>query len=335
MRKIIAYISGGEENWSYASVDATKITHINYAFAVPTEQFEYVFDGATTARRATDVIELKRKNSGLKVLLSYGGWGGCQWFHNGARPDNVKKFADNCVLFAMAHGFDGVDIDWEYPGQKGAGNPHGSDDKQNFTNYLYELRNACNKFGVKYLTIAAGGDATFLRHVEGERIHELLDWINIMGYDLYHGGDYSTGHQCNLRTVAGDKRGLSGDFAVNRFLDCGTPSEKIVLGIPFYGRMWTGTTGLFQPAETVGEIIHYRGIREKYLNDPKTKVERLAECRAPYLQNGAVFISYEDAESIAEKWQYVNQRQLGGIMFWELPYDSGELLEAVDKYRNS
>ena len=327
MKKTIAYISGNESNWSYATVQAHKLTHINYAFAVPTAECDYEFSNQAVAARIDDVVKLRCKNPSLSVMLSYGGWGGCQWFHDGAKPANVRRFADNCVRFAKLHDFDGVDIDWEYPGQKGAGNPHGMDDKQNFTAYLLELRNACDKYGIKHLSIAAGADAAFLPNVEAEKIAAILDWINIMGYDLYHGGDHTTGHHCNLHTVAGDARGLSADCAVDNWLDRGCPPEKLVLGIPFYGRMWRGAKGIFQTASTIGDIIHYRAIREHYLDHPHTVVQRLHECQAPYLVNGDVFISYEDAPSIAEKRQYICRRNLGGIMFWELPY--GELLGAV------
>ena len=189
------------------------------------------------------------------------------------------------------------------------------------------------------LTIASGANQDYIDHTELGEAHKLLDFINIMTYDLYSGLDYTTGHHSNL-SPSNFTNDASRDVyaSVDGHIKAGVPVEKIVLGIPFYGRLWKGVApqnnGLYQPAQTAGSIIDYNVIVDNYLNKG---FERFWDesAQAPYLWSGdsAIFISYEDPQSLALKLEYIDKKKLGGAMFWEYSLDKDdELLNKIDTH---
>jgi len=160
-----------------------------------------------------------------------------------------------------------------------------------------------------------------------------------MTYDFYSGLDSLTGHHANLydskQAPTTSKSVLA---SVERHLKAGVPANKIVLGIPFYGRMWTGVTsqnnGLYQKAKSVGTIIDYNIIADKYLD--KGFVRFWDEsAQAPYLwdRDSTRFISYEDTASLSLKLHFIEEKGLGGAMFWEYSLDKNNaLLNTINKY---
>ena len=160
--------------------------------------------------------------------------------------ESRRRFVDSAVEFVRRHNLDGVDIDWEYPGLPGIGNPYRPEDKQNFTALMTELRAALDKEGaaqksaVIWLTFAAGANVPeFLDHTEMDKVQAVVDFVNLMTYDFREAEtDSLAGHHSNLYSNPADDKQLSADRAVRDYLAAGVPPGKIVVGVPFYGHVW-------------------------------------------------------------------------------------------------
>jgi len=356
--RTVAYIAGYRD-FDFSKIAANKLTHINYAFANIIEG--KVSFGGKTAGHEADLKEddikslhaLKKVNPDLKILVSVGGWTWSTHFSDAALTDSSRRiFAGSAVDFLIKYQLDGIDLDWEYPNQVGAGNPHRVEDIENFTLLLREVREHLDKQSElderegedKYLlTIASGGDRAYIENTNLGEAHHYLDFINIMTYDAYNGLHTTTGHHANLLPAHGDpaveakgEEVKSALTSVQGHIHAGVPVEKINLGLAFYGRVWKGVknenNGLFQPAETVGMIEYYRIIAEKYID--KNGFIRFWDtlAQAPYLWNvdSSIFISYEDSNSIKLKIAYLKEKGLGGVMFWEYTDDyESQLLDAI------
>lgn len=348
--KIIAYVFGSKTGEIPDSL-VSMLTHINYAFAKVVDgeirfQFRRPEHEQLVKQSVARIIGLKKINPDLKVLLSVGGWG-AEGFSDAALTDESrKKFAESGTRIVVEYGFDGLDIDWEYPGQPGAGNVFRPDDRENFTLMLKSLREELDHKARELkrarkspflLTIATGADQAYVDHTVMAEAEKYLDFINIMTYDFYSGLSSVSGHHSNLyeAAVPGPQE-ISTEIAVERHIKEGIPVEKLVVGVPFYGRYWKGVSdssnGLYQPSRSMGLYKGYKEIKTKYLNNPAYTRFWDADARAPYLYSGdsAMFISYDDPESLKLKCNYVKQHRLAGIMFWELSQDyQGELLDAI------
>ena len=333
---IIGYVT--ERGWTKEQIDAQKLTHINYAFAVPAQTGELAPLNARDSMNLAALISLKTVNKDLKVLISIGGWGGCKYFSDVALTETSRrKFANSAVTLLRKHQLDGVDIDWEYPAQIGAGNIFHPQDKQNYTLLLSALRSQLNKQGSHdqrtganhyLLTVATGADASFVSHTELGKAQRYLDYVNIMTYDIYHGNDKTTGHHSNLnQSRTGSQSRNSTADAVNGHIRAGVPAAKSVLGLPFYGRSWAGVTnkdmGLYQPSTGKHSFISHDELVANYINVNGFTRYWDADAKAPFLWNPTTrtFVSYADEESFTHKLDYIKSKGLAGVMFWEYVHD--------------
>lgn len=334
--KIIGYVAGYED-FDPALVDATKLTHINYAFANINDgqvQFELDIDSINISK----LIALKITNPNLKVLYSVGGWVWSDKFsHIAAFEQSRKKFAKSCVQLMKKHGFDGVDLDWEYPGQRAEDNSFRPSDKENFTLLLAEIRQQLDIYEQVdefhyLLTIATGADQAYIDHTDLGKAHEYLDFINVMCYDFYHGWHFQTGHHANLFPSNKERfGGNSSQEAITRHINAGVPADKLVMGIPFYGRQWDkvslGNNGLYQPAMSTGIIVPYWEIVEKLASGNYKKMYD-ESAKASYLWNAkdSIFISWETTKELQLKVEFIKAKGLGGAMFWEYSLDKDQEL---------
>lgn len=351
---VVAYVAG-YRNFDFSTIDAVKLTHINYAF-VNIREGEVVFDTtkidgkSLTPKDLDALLSLKKSNPELKILASAGGWTWSKGFSDAALTNESRdKFAVSCVKLITQYHLDGIDIDWEYPNQSGAGNTYRPEDVHNFTLLLKSVREALEKqttenVGPHYLlTIATGADQDYVKNTELGELQQYVDFINIMTYDFYNGWHKSTGHHSNLNPSATpelDKNSIVN--AVELHLKAGVPAQKINLGIPFYGRIWEGVksperNGLFQEAETIGSGIDYVNFAEKINNEGFIRYWD-ETAKAPFLWNKEkkTFISYEDEESIRLKIEFLKEKGLAGVMFWEYCADYQHRLQnAVTENLNS
>lgn len=340
---IIGYIYAEDRVLNGRDINAELFTHINFAFAniadgLITEGFK-----ADSANYAV-LNSLKERNSKLKILVSVGGWSWSDGFSDmAATKESRRKFIKSAILFIEKYNIDGIDLDWEYPGLPGEGNPFKPEDKHNFTLLLQEFRVALDELGEKndkhfMLTIAAGAQADYLKNVEPDKIFPVLDYINLMTYDFVGGWDSITGHHTNLYTPKLDSNASSCKKSVGLFIHAGVPSEKLVLGIAFYGKGWKDVSaknnGLIQLGKGYGPGYSYKSIKESYLNKRGFVRYFDSSARAPYIYNAdsLIMITYEDPESVKFKCEFIKEQKLGGAMFWEYSSDSSdELITAINK----
>jgi len=344
-KMIIAYVHGWQDNWGENNEKAGQITHINYAFA-------NIKDGQVIEGRDNDSInlvrlnQLKEVNENLKILISVGGWSWSKNFSDAVLTDSSRHlFANSAIDFMLKHQIDGIDLDWEYPGQIGDNNVFRPVDKKNFTSILRLLRTKLDSISTQnnqyLLTIATGANQKYLDHTNMKVAHQYLDFINIMTYDYYTGGSKETGHHANLFNSEFDKiKGINSDKAVNEHINAGIPIEKLVLGVPFYGRFWKGThpknKGLYQISKGKTGGYSYKAIADSISSNSFESFWD-STALAPFIwrKKDSLFMTYENIESLKFKVNYVKNKKMGGIMFWQFNGDNGDLLNTISKNLNS
>lgn len=329
-----------------ADIDATKITHINYAFADIGEDLkvrlgdrwadvEQEFPGDSPAApfkgNLGQLRKLKQRFPHLKTILSVGGWTWSGKFSDMALSEARRAaFADSVVDLLVRYGFDGVDFDWEYPVEGGmAGNVRRPIDGQNLVALLQVMRQRLDGQGVndgkRYeLSIAGGAAKSYIDATPLAEIAPLLDYVQIMTYDLAGPWDKSTGFNAPLYRVGG--QGWSVAQAVEGYLGKGVPASKLVLGLPFYGYEFRAAQGLLKPFAGQGISRPFGELEQGFIGKSDFQRSWHANAQAPYLWNGSTFVSYDDPESIAQKVGYLKAKGLAGAMIWEISQDPSEVL---------
>jgi chitinase len=341
---IIAYVFAENDLIDPATIAADKLTHINYAFA-NIKDGEVVEGFARDAENFKILADLRRAHPHLRILVSVGGWTWSGGFSDAVlTAESRRRFVESAVRFVVRHDLDGFDVDWEYPGLRGLDNPHRPEDKQNFTAVMAQLRDALGAAGREQrrtylLTFAAGAFSDFITHTELDKVQASVDFVNLMTYDFRVAeGDPVSGHHANLFPSPADSEQRSVDRAVKEFLAAGVPPSKLVVGVPFYGRGWSGVAadrnGRYQPGKPIEPRmdLNYSHLVSDVIGRDGFVRYWDAEAQAPYLWNAErkIFITYEDPESLGRKTQYIRAHGLAGAMFWEYNSDlSGALLDAL------
>ncbi len=313
--------------------------------------------------------KLKALYPSLKIVLSIGGWTYSKYFSDvAATAASRQKFVSSCIdMFikgnlptgiggdpsggtgAAAGVFDGIDLDWEYPGSNGGhtGNHYSASDKANFAALAAEFRSELDAYGAttgKHYLLSAFVSADPAKVSVGFDVPGLmssLDYATVQGYDMHGAWETVTNHQSSLYEPPGDpspaNAQFNDDLAVTTWVNAGAPRSKLLLGIPFYGRGWTGVTnannGLFQNATGPAPGTYQAGIEDyKVLKTKGYPVFRDSADGVAWLFNGSTFWTYDDPTAIGQKMAYVKSNNLGGVMIWELDGDdsSGSLISAVD-----
>lgn len=336
---IVGYVAG----WKTINpkrIPAEKLTHINYAFANVADGIVTNMEGQAGRDSINFLIlhELKKQNPDLKILVSIGGWTHSKGFSDAVlTKESRKKLTDSGIDFLLKYNLDGLDFDWEYPALQGDNNVVRPEDKENFVLMLKSFREALDSVGnlknQHYLsTIASGGFRGYLEVNDMAQAQKYLDFINIMAYDFYTAGDQNTGHHANL--YPNGAKGRSAQTTVEEHIEFGVPAEKLVLGVPFYGRMWKSIdpkeNGLFQKGKFEMGLPYH----QVYAISKNSSYSRFWDSKAgaPYLFSlkDSAWITYEDAESLALKMKFVKENGLAGAMFWEMSEDNtGTLLEVI------
>jgi chitinase len=366
----IAYFYNGNDAYHPKNIStsgaAARITHLMYAFGNPTAtgctvsnreaDYEKPYDAAGSVDGKADstepqtvrgnfgqLLKLKAAYPKLKVLISLGGWTLSSHFSEAASSAASRQaFVASCIgLFlkgdlgngmSIAGLFDGIDIDWEYPGAMGNTSAFSPADPRNFTLLLAEFRRQLDLVDKRYLlTIAAPAGHEDYSLIELNSIHPYLNYINLMAYDLHGTWEKVTNHHAALYAnpaEPADTANRNIDRAVTDYLAAGVPPGKLVLGVPFYGHGWKGVpntnNGLYQPgtgpAKASGESGTEAFRALKSLGYPAFR-DPVAQAFWVYSPSAGVFWSYDDPASLLNKTNYIKSKGLAGAMSWELSND--------------
>ena len=339
---VVGYLFPQGKTIPAAQIDPHAMSRINYAFA-EIHKGLLVEGSAADAANFRTLALLRQQNPGLEILISVGGWSGSGPFSDLALTRASRaRFIRSAVRFLQRHDLDGIDIDWEYPGQPGAGNPHRAADRANFTALLAELREQLNHQGPVHghplrLTIAAEASRDFLAHTEMRLAARSLDTVNLMSYDYREPADNSlAGPHAPLFASPLDPEAAAADTAVKDFIAAGVPAEKLLLGVPFYAHIWRDVPaahdGLYQPGNSAKpNYAPYSAIASGALGPESQLHFDPATCNSwIYNPSRKLFASFDDPQAVTCKARYVLSHHLGGIMFWNYEADNGDLLKSIN-----
>lgn len=331
------------------TIDYSKYTIINYSF------FKPEVDGSISSTDAwadenlllgeinwsTSPYSYKPNTSipqlahaaGTKLLISIGGWTLSDNFP-GIAASSIKRqlFATSCVDLIKQYNLDGIDIDWEYPGFiDHSGTPA---DKVNFTLFLQAIRTAIDAYGLQVnktflLTAAVGASASTANNIDWVQVTPLLDYVNMMTYDFF--GTYSTltSHNSPLYPPAqGDPSCIQ--TSVDLFSKTyNIPLSKMNVGIAFYGKSVTNTTGLYKThsglvdnvvfAEDLGNPMYYNIVANQSLFNKGW--DSSAHCPWIIGKSNNIYVTYDDEQSIGEKAQFVCDKNAAGVIIWDMTGD--------------
>ncbi|MFJ8672251.1 glycoside hydrolase family 18 protein [Streptomyces sp. NPDC093589] len=364
--KVVGYFTNWgvyDRNYHVKNIEtsgsASKLTHINYAFgnvqggkcAIGDSYADY--DKAYTADQSVDgkadtwddgalrgnfnqLRKLKKLHPNLKVIWSFGGWTWSGGFGEAAK--NPDAFAQSCLDLVedkrWADVFDGIDIDWEYP--NACGLTCDTSGKDAFTGVMKALR---SKFGQSNLVTAAitadASDGGKIEAADYAGAAQYVDWYNPMTYDYFGAWDAKgpTAPHSPLTSYNGiPKAGFNTTDTTKKLKDLGVPAGKLLLGIGFYGRGWSGVTQDAPGGTATGAapgkyeagIEDYKDIKGRCPATGKVGGTAYAKC-------GDQWWSYDTPETIGSKMAYKDAQGMGGTFFWELSGDTsnGELIKSI------
>ena len=309
----------------------------------------------------------KAAHPNVKILPSIGGWTlSDAFFEMASTKANRKVFINSCIRFLEQHTFyDGIDIDWEYPGGGGAaGSTLGSSaDKANHLALFTELRAALDELGTKnnrkyLITSAIGASPTAIGNIDYKSLFAdanspKVDLIFAMTYDYYGAWDGVISHQAGLyQSKHGElRKGFQGASTIENLFAAGVPAKNLVYGIASYGRGWMNLKAKnnellstsVTDVQSGAKPIQFDGLKtwEPGIADYKELVKLPSStwtrdwdstAKAPYMYNAdrTMLISYEDPCSVKAKREYAASKGLAGTFMWEIDADDGSILAAMN-----
>lgn len=368
-------IYSGQKNFTPDKIDGSLITHLNFAFMDADENGDLIttdtwadyenpnvgYSVGTDNKYAGvlgGMLLLRQKYPNMKIGISVGGWTRSGDFPKLAASEKTRKnFANNVAKFVHYYGYDFVDIDWEYPTADRDPDPEGNGvaidkgckgsaaDTQNYTLLLQAIRDALDSYGEadgKYyeLSVAMSASPKMMAAIEYEKVLKIVDFVNMMTYDLNGAWGGFTAHQTALYTNPaydeGDA-GLSVDSCIkyleNKYGDS-IDYSKIVVGVAPYTRGWkevkkeTGrdpkNPGLYADATGENGVTYAYGDINSLISKYNLKKywDDTAKANYFYSESTGMFFTCDTEESVAEKGKYVKSKHLGGLISWMASLDS-------------
>ncbi len=318
-QKVVGYFYASNSSYPHNVIDYENLTHIAHAFIYPTAEGEI----KTDSWYFYPELVTEAKANGVKIITAIGGWGNSDGFPPMAADSVIRsKFIDNIVKFCKDHGYDGVDLDWEYPKEA---------DRENFVSLVKELREAFDENDLEIVSTALpssdwgnGYDITNLKNY--------LNWFGIMTYDFSGPWESVAGYNSPLYKHPRQWGGIH--ESIKYYRNKGVPLEKLLMGMAFYGYSFNASDP-FKPHTGASSISYVKANNLKtngynYIFDEVSKV--------PYLQdeNKTKFVTYDDSVSIKLKCEYVHSSSIGGTIIWKIGHDyvsgSSPLLSIVGKH---
>ncbi|XP_031787655.1 probable chitinase 10 [Nasonia vitripennis] len=345
--KVVCYFTNwawyrqGDGKFLPEDIDADLCSHIIYGFAV--------LDGSSHTIKTHDswadvdnkfyerVVAYKAK--GKKVLVAIGGWNdsaGDKYSKLVNNPANRRKFITHVIQFIEKYGFDGLDLDWEYPVcwqvdcNKGP-----KSDKEGFTALVRELSAEFKPRGLLLSSAVSPNKRVIAEGYDVPVIAEHLDWIAVMTYDYHGQWDKKTGHNAPFYARPDDwDTTFNANFSIHYWMERGAPAKKLVMGVPLYGQSFSlaerNDNGLNAPTYGGGEagdatrargFLSYYEICQRTLTRGWTVVQDPQRRIGPYAYKGDQWVSFDDAEQVRRKSEFIKKLGLGGGMVWALDLD--------------
>uniref|UniRef100_A0A182N1L5 Mucin-5AC n=1 Tax=Anopheles dirus TaxID=7168 RepID=A0A182N1L5_9DIPT len=289
---------------------------------------------------------LKTYNKNLKTLLAIGGWneGSSRFSPLVADADRRSQFVKNSIKFLRQNHFDGLDLDWEYPVFRDGSKPK---DRENYAQLVQELREEFEREASKtgrprlLLTMAVPAGIEYVeKGYDVPKLNKYLDWFNLLTYDYHSAYEPAVNHHSPLFSLEEASEynfdsELNIDYSVKFYLKAGADRDKLVLGIPTYGRSYTlynpDATDIGAPADGPGEqgdatrekgyLAYYEICTSLKESSDWTVVQPNAKAMGPYAYKGNQWVGYDDEAIARRKAKYVAENGLGGIMFWSIDND--------------
>ena len=310
-----------QKSGNYTQYELENVDIINHAFALINPS-TYTINMTNIERSAASI--LKARSYGIRVCLSIGGWGADGFSQSCLNDERRSIFVKSIIDAVKKYGYDGVDLDWEYPGSGSAQIAYASADKKNFTKLVQELRTELNKIRPGMLLTAAVASET--TYYEVSELNKYLDYWNIMTYDFSskHTGD----------TAKYDEPLDRSKTAINKFISAGASKNKIVFGVTFRGVLFKvaslGSSDKFgfgekMQAERID--VDYSDIVSKYRTNSAYEyvydsTSGMGILYTPSKHDGVYEImAFNDAKTMQAKGKFVTSQGLAGIMAWELGMD--------------
>ncbi|MCL4139090.1 UNVERIFIED_CONTAM: hypothetical protein GTU68_024012 [Idotea baltica] len=323
-------------------IDPFSCTHVVYSFAgldnetLTIKALDEERDVIQGAYKST--VALKKRNPELKVLIAIGGWaeGGKTYSDMVSTQESRDAFVESVVTFMKEHRFDGLDLDWEYPGAPDRGGKH--TDKENIALLTEELQPIFKENGWLLTMAVPVAKGLIDDGYDIPRLSQTLDFFNLMTYDLRGAWNGYADHHAPFAARSTDKyihKGLNMIEGIQLFVDYGAPKYKLVIGVPFYGRSFIlKNPENAEPGSRVGRNSS-AGMAGKYTQENGYvayfeicmnqrnggwKVMR-DEALGAYMSKDENWIGYDDEESIKQKVDFIKNERLGGVMFWAIDLD--------------
>ncbi|XP_077294000.1 chitinase-3-like protein 1 [Arctopsyche grandis] len=344
--KLVCYYGGwvvyrpGDGKYDIENIDPNLCTHVIYSFVgLDTSGEIKVLDpwidlpdnwGKDGFGRFNS---MKKINPDLKTLIAIGGWneGSVKYSETFAIPAKRAVFVKSSVDFLKKYNFDGLDLDWEYPNQRG-GKP---EDVDNFSKLLQELRVEFDKYGYLLTAAVAAAETSFTQSYDVPKLGQYLHFINIMTYDFHGAWEKETGLNSPLYMSKIEEgtsfAGFNTDASIQAWMKYGAPASKVILGVGLYGRSFTiidqncitprcptsgpGAAGQF--TREAGML----GYNEICLAEAGAKKMWDDEAQVPYMSWGNQWVGYDDERSAKLKVDYIKKYNLGGGMVWSVDTD--------------
>jgi chitinase len=317
--QVIAYYAGDEKSIDEFNLDG--VDQIIYSF-LHLKGNKLAIDNKTDSLTLINVVNQKNKYPKLKVLVSLGGWGGCETCSDVFSSKEARtEFAISTADIIESFNADGIDLDWEYPGISGfPGHSYKPEDRENFTELLIQLRRYMKKEDI--LSFAAGASNIFFKNsIEWDKVMPLVNNVNLMTYDFYGSGSTKTGHHTALSSSEFQDR--SAKSSIEALINLGVNPKQIFIGGAFYIKTFKNVeninNGLNQNTEWNKSYnqINFEDVRSNF----SFYWDSLANSPYAYDSINKIFATFDDHKSIKLKSKYALEKKLGGIMFWQLMND--------------
>jgi chitinase len=351
--RIAAYYDGG---MPVPQIPAAKIEDLIYAFGEPNDGGECTPPTAAQERTFAELRALRARHPGLRLLVSIGGWDAAPQYSDIALSARSRgRFAGSCIrAFLVGQGFDGIDLDWEFPVHGGM-NRSRPRDRSDATALARQFRRRLDALGRRtqrryLLTVATpagtwqqGGAYSVGDSYDLAALARTVDWLNVMTYDMNNIFSPQSGFNAPLGTDPRDptpepqrsRDNLTG--AVSFYESHGVPPGKIMLGMAFYGRGFTGVSpqngGLYSKYAGGYAETPWKTIESQFLTSPDWVRHWSSTAEAPWLYDAGqhIFLTYDDPLSLGIKADFARRQHLRGVMIWVLGEDDpgNSLLQAL------